>query len=127
MHHVTGRLRVKCPALKQNASAAADVVRALKALRGVERCSVNPVTGSVLCHYDHSVTSAEPVIEHLRGLLPAPQAAARPEPSLDFSVPYSNGLAPPRQFGQRLGERVLSYLLEHAMERALVLLVRAII
>ncbi len=122
MHHVTGRLRVKCPALKQNASAAADVVRALKAMPGVERCTVNPVTGSVLCHYDHSVTSAEAVIEHLRGLLPAPQAAARPGPSLDFSVPYPNGLA-----GQRLGERVLSYLLEHAMERALVLLVRAII
>jgi hypothetical protein len=64
-HHVPGRLRLRSPALKGNASASEQARHQLAQIRGVRATSANPVTGSVLLEYDPSVLSAGKVIDLL--------------------------------------------------------------
>lgn len=52
LHHVPGRLRVSLSMLKRNEPAARPLRARLRALAGVRSVSVNPLTGSVIVHYD---------------------------------------------------------------------------
>jgi hypothetical protein len=52
VHHIPGRLRLKVPGAKGNAIFMDQVQAALGSVDGVREIEVNPVTGSVLVHYD---------------------------------------------------------------------------
>lgn len=56
MHFVPGRVRLKLPRLKGDASLAQDVQRTLAALPGIQGVEVSALTGSVLVHYDLDVS-----------------------------------------------------------------------
>ena len=52
VHHVPGRLRLKVPGAKGNADFLDKVKAALDPIQGIREIDVNPLTGSVLVHYD---------------------------------------------------------------------------
>lgn len=52
LHHVPGRLRVRLPALKRDAAAAAALRSDLLAIPGVRSALANSWTGSLTIHYD---------------------------------------------------------------------------
>ena len=56
MHHISGRLRIKSPALKHSTRAKKIIPELLHAIRAIERVAVNSVTGSCLIHCDASIT-----------------------------------------------------------------------
>src|ERR1700680_1567784 len=52
VHHVPGRLRVRVPAAKDNATNAVRLVTRLNTLEGITSVAANEVTGSILIRYD---------------------------------------------------------------------------
>ena len=52
VHHIPGRLRIKLPSAKGKAAMLEHIKRALSPQHGVRRVDVNPMTGSVLVHYE---------------------------------------------------------------------------
>jgi hypothetical protein len=60
-HRIPGRTRIRVPERRGDAAYFADVQRALAGLEGVERCDVNPVTGSLII--EHSAPLAA-LVEH---------------------------------------------------------------
>jgi hypothetical protein len=55
MHHVRGRIRLKIPASRGNASLLEEIKRAIAPLEGVKRIDSNPVTGTLVIHYDPEI------------------------------------------------------------------------
>jgi cation transport ATPase len=55
-HHVRGRIRVQFPRAKGNRRFLQQVQEFLSPMDGVNRVEINPITGSVIVHYDHSHT-----------------------------------------------------------------------
>jgi len=84
-HHIPGRLRLKVPGAKGNPAFLDQVRAALTSVEGVSEIEVNPVTGSVLVHYDPDAfdTFHDNVHEHAtRNNLFAVQPAKPPSPKL---------------------------------------------
>ncbi len=81
VHHVPGRLRLRLGVIKRNAAAAAQACAILGSLPGVERVSANPVTGSVLIHYNPGVTAPARLGEELRLAGFAVPTATAPDPA----------------------------------------------
>ena len=52
MHAVDGRLRIRLDSIKKSPRAAASVTESLVKVPGVKKARANPVTGSLLIHYD---------------------------------------------------------------------------
>lgn len=65
LHHIPGRLRVKHAGFKSEPAAMGEVASCLEAVPGVDKVSLNPVTGSLVVLYDCG--ELEP--EVLEGLL----------------------------------------------------------
>jgi hypothetical protein len=53
-HHTRGRIRVKVPAAKGNPELLREIEQLLAPAQGVQSVEVNPTTGSVVVHYDHT-------------------------------------------------------------------------
>jgi hypothetical protein len=51
-HQVPGRVRMKIPSAKGNTELLQEIGNAFGQIPGIEHISVNPVTGSVVLHYD---------------------------------------------------------------------------
>lgn len=66
-HHIPGRVRIKIPAARRNRRVLDQVSQFINALEGVQSVEANPVTGSVVVHYDPAHR------EHLSQYLPAPE------------------------------------------------------
>jgi len=66
VHDVPGRLRIKNEALKANPVLSAAVQSQLEGLHGVEKITVNPMTGSILIHYDPSGLSSREIFKAAR-------------------------------------------------------------
>ncbi|HEX8949910.1 MAG TPA: hypothetical protein VF790_13155 [Dissulfurispiraceae bacterium] len=66
MHHIPGRLRIKSPAIKRNSAAAGELKAMLGAVHGVETVGINPLTGSVLVHYNPKSLHHEYIVGALR-------------------------------------------------------------
>lgn len=66
VHQVPGRLRVKIPSLRSSPEQAWKIQELLDELNGVERSSVNPITGSVLVLYDRDRVDSEEILEALQ-------------------------------------------------------------
>jgi hypothetical protein len=52
VHHLPGRVRLRLPSLRGEAETLGQVQGWIRQLPGVRRVQANPVTGSVLVHYD---------------------------------------------------------------------------
>jgi hypothetical protein len=74
IHHLPGRLRLRVPEVKANGSYASSLETRLRTINGIRTAEANPVTGSVLIHYDHEHT-----VSVLRALktIPAPNPKPR--------------------------------------------------
>ncbi|WJR81437.1 HMA2 domain-containing protein [Bradyrhizobium sp. NP1] len=51
-HQVPGRIRMKVPSVKANPELAEQIKQTFAVIPGIEEVIVNPVTGSVVLHYD---------------------------------------------------------------------------
>jgi hypothetical protein len=51
-HHIPGRMRIKVPHAKGNHKLLEQIRQSVSAMPGVGAVEVNPVTGSILLHYD---------------------------------------------------------------------------
>lgn len=120
LHHLPGRLRVKCPLLKGNTDGAETVTQLLRAEEGIASCEVNPITGSVLVRYDEMVISAYGVLDLLRrgGYIgPGIDLHSRDQ-ALEGTV---SGV------GKMVSKAVMGALVERVVERSAVALVGAIL
>lgn len=120
VHHVPGRLRVKCPLLKGNAPSAEAVRQLLSAEEGIGSCEVNLVTGSVLVRYDESTTNAYRVLDLLKrgGYIGPGVTLHSQDHSLEETV---SGM------GKMVSKAVMGVLVERMVERSAVALVGAIL
>jgi hypothetical protein len=66
VHAVPGRLRVKNPLLKGNPSRGQEVQALLENCDGIESCTVNPVTGSVVVYYDCDSLQTDQILQILK-------------------------------------------------------------
>lgn len=115
IHHVPGRLRIKSPHLKRNAQAAHQARQYMEQVDGVLASEVNPVTGSLLIHYDAQRVGAQTLLNSLRGL---------------GYVPPEQGYLPVQQgpnLAQTLSDKVVNKLVETVIERSATALIAAII
>lgn len=120
VHHVPGRLRVKCLLLKGNASSAEAVMQLLNAEDGISSCEVNLITGSVLVRYDETTTSAYRVLDLLAqgGYIGAGVELHAQGQSREETV---SGV------GKMVSKAVMDALVERLVERSAVALVGAIL
>lgn len=74
IHHVPGRVRISVPRIKGNPSICSAIGEIGTSVPGVQRIDANPVTGSVLVHYDRHDPDVEQrlaaTLEDLDRLLP---------------------------------------------------------
>ena len=66
LHHVPGRLRVKCDRLRREPAALAAAYRRLQGMTGVRTISANRLTGSLLVTYDPNLLSLPDLRQALR-------------------------------------------------------------
>lgn len=86
-HNVPGRMRIKCPTLKNNPSADNHIQNLLSTIPGINKTEINPVTGSLLIKY-----SPESIAE--RDILSVLQNNGYFEPSRATHInPYIDNLS----------------------------------
>lgn len=66
IHQLPGRLRVRDPRFRRNASRAAKAVDRARSAPGVKHATANEVTGSLTVHYDPSLTTGDLILRRLR-------------------------------------------------------------
>lgn len=121
VHHVPGRLRVKCPVVKGNAARACSVRQFIEAKAGILACEVNPLTGSILIRYDEGVHSAFGLLELLRqsgcisAMLPVKPSAHHPATRTVSEV------------GKAVGKAVVGAVFDRMVERSAAALVGALL
>ncbi|MGF1615017.1 MAG: HMA2 domain-containing protein [Gammaproteobacteria bacterium] len=120
VHHVPGRLRVKCPTLKGNAARAETATQLLRSQEGIASCEVNPVTGSVLVRYDEANTNVYRVLDVLQrgGYIGSGIDLHAQDRSLEDTV---SGV------GKMVSKAVVTAMVERMVERSAVALVGAIL
>ena len=59
VHTVDGRMRIRLGILKRNPARADALREGLRALKGIKEVTVNPLTGSLLIHYDECQISRD--------------------------------------------------------------------
>jgi copper chaperone CopZ len=99
VHHVPGRLRIRIPGLKRNLEEARILTKALSRVSGVQSVEANLLTGSLLVHYDPSVSNAAAVLSAVG------MDRAGEEPSQTSST----------RFQEKMADAMLWYALEKAV------------
>lgn len=66
MHNVPGRLRVKTPSLKSTSAGADEITDCFGHLDGIRGVNLNPVTGSVVIHYDPDLLGCDEILQALK-------------------------------------------------------------
>lgn len=122
VHHIPGRLRIRCSGVRRDHTAAAAVHAELQALEGVRSVEVSALTGNIVIHYDHPRISAEDLFASLaeRGYLadsapPAPHRQGMPAPHLPEGLPAL------------VGKAVVSMAAEKLLERSALALIAALV
>jgi hypothetical protein len=125
IHHIPGRMRIRCAALKGNAAAAAAAKAMLATQPGVESVEANTVTGSMLIRYTGRADADRFVAllrEHgySRACHPVGTTALRRgnSPAQD---PHTAGI------GFVVARTLVSFAVEKAVERSVLALVTAIL
>jgi Heavy metal associated domain 2 len=100
VHALPGRLRVKLAGIKKAPAAAKELERALLREPGVAEATANPVTGSMLIHYDPQQISMHTILARL-----APYGLSTPTPPPHPLADFSN------QLGKELGKELVKLAL----------------
>jgi Heavy metal associated domain 2 len=134
LHVLSGRLRMRIAGIHRAPEHAAELESSLGSLTGVLSARANPVTGSLLVHFDAQHVSAEEIGGHLlsAGFLErrtSARSALVPGVCMQCGASESGMLGHAREatsYGQRvarsLTEMVVSNLLELLFKRALLAL-----
>jgi hypothetical protein len=112
MHHVPGRLRIKIPHIKGKPSKDTEIRQLLSKLDGLEKVSVNIVTGSVVFYYDSDQLQPWQILsalEELRYIDPTNQI---PHHSPAYSIGTTGSKA-----GDALGRVFFGWAVGKALER----------
>jgi hypothetical protein len=122
VHHVPGRLRVRAAAVKGSEEKAAAVRVLLQSTTGVRSAAANPLTGSVTIHYDQQITDHLKLMELLdqRGYFVGRPVAA---PAMNVSLSRS----PKSQVGSMVATTVATFLVEKALEHAILALLTSVL
>lgn len=119
IHDIPGRLRIRVPALKRNHQMAARTEGAFKRVSGVASVQANPLTGSVLVHYNTRATDASAILSAAgvnRALPSYRRVGSVKAASRDNTV-----------LTDKIVKAVLWYTLEKVVERSVPLLLAAIL
>ncbi len=98
----------------------------MKTVRGVRSLEINPLTGSVLIHYDLGLADGTSLIAELRDRNWI-QPAVVPSSSRSAARPALSQFSPIPAVKSALAKAVLSWAAEAALERSVVALVTAIL
>jgi hypothetical protein len=109
-HEIPGRIRLQLPQWKGCRGNAACTAETVSRLSGVESASVNPLTGSLIVHFDSTVTSS-------REILGSVFSADSPE--LVHALSTGNGGGTPSQVGNILLRAACSVLAEQLLKHML--------
>ena len=112
VHHVPGRLRIRIPEIKRNEANARTFTAKVIAIPGVRSAEANMLTGSLLVHYDTRCAMPDHVLSVL-GIEPA-----SPEP---------RAIGDSGRLGREVASAVLWYAAEKAIERAVPLMLGALL
>ncbi|MBV8095104.1 MAG: hypothetical protein JO110_18115 [Acetobacteraceae bacterium] len=66
VHDIPGRLRFIAPCLKGNRQQLAALGKRVRVLNNVTAASVNPITGSLIIHYDSDAAVRARILQHIR-------------------------------------------------------------
>ena len=107
IHHVTGRLRIKTPAIKRNNEAGNAIRKMLGSMSGIVTIFINLTTGSILIHYDPNILNYKAIISLLekQGFFDITRAAEQGGHSQIFSS----------KAGRIAGEVAFSILLDRTL------------
>ncbi|MCL0105901.1 hypothetical protein M1N60_01265 [Thermodesulfovibrionales bacterium] len=108
IHNVPGRLRVKSPAIKNNAIAVDELKMALSTMEGIATTDINLITGSLLVNYNPKAVKQNDIVAVLerRGYFDASRAMTQDE--------YLQKAA--LEAGQIVGRAVLGSFVENALK-----------
>lgn len=67
-HHVPGRLRVRCKALRYNSAVRLAAIQELKCIEGITAVRLNPKAGSVVIQYNTDVADISTITRVLKPL-----------------------------------------------------------
>jgi hypothetical protein len=110
VHHVVGRLRVKIAGLKHQEHKAEKIRNLFCGLYGVDKISVNTLTGSIVINYDPVVFT----VDQLLNILKYNKVVDSKQPVV-FEKPVSKRST---QMGMALGKAVFSWAVGRALERS---------
>jgi hypothetical protein len=109
-HHVPGRLRVKIAGLKHQEHLAEKIRNLCCGLYGIDKISINTLTGSVLLYYDQSVLSVEQLLNIFKynNVIDSNQLVFYEKPVSEQST----------KMGMFIGKAVFSWVVGRALERS---------
>ena len=119
VHQVPGRLRIKLPCIQSNARRAERVEKLLLGIEGVDTCSSNTLTTSVVVNYDYDMLNASKILEALerKGYYDPSNVLTEEE--------YIEGKM--RKTGRIVGKVIIGHLVEKALENSALSLIAAFI
>jgi hypothetical protein len=117
LHHIPGRLRVKCASLKRNDEQVRRICDYLRGVDGVVEAEANALTGSLLIRYDADVVGSDTLLNSLKALGCVHRETDLSRPVTDMTHP----------FVQRVADQFVQKTVEALIERSAVALVAAII
>lgn len=123
IHHIPGRLRVRCASLRDRVEIAPYVKSQLEAQPGVRSAEVNALTGSVKVIYNPALATAKDILRWLQDQGLVPDSVTVPAGRVFTSGPVVNLDGP----GGALARKLAGIALEKAVERSVVLLVAALL
>ena len=123
VHHVPGRLRVRVPGVKGNAAEANSLEKRIRAHYGVTNVQTNPLTGSVLVHYDPATAS----VSTLSQLMLCSGVMRQDNRTLSTPIQPDLIKRAGQQMAGSVATAVVRHVMEIAVERAAVALITAIL
>ncbi len=82
IHHIPGRMRVRCASIRRNPASAPALKADLERRPGVHSVEIRPLTGSLVIRYDPAKANPAALLEVLpaaRGGAPVPSPLSRPD------------------------------------------------
>lgn len=119
-HSVPGRLRVHVPRVKGNVIAAREIETSISRLQGVARVESRELTGSVVVHYDPRAVDTSALLAEI-GI------TAQPTRVLVKTSAAANTTSLPAKVTGKIARAVVWYIIEKAAERAIPLVIAAIL
>jgi hypothetical protein len=124
IHHIPGRIRVRCAALK-NPTVADSLKSELMSRAGVTSVSTSLVTGSIVAHYDRLQMDGSELLATIRSAAPISNHVE------NFAAPRTPGqqrISPVLQRAVNTAAKAAAvYLVKTAIERSVVGLIAAVL